>query len=92
MAEANRELHRALWRATHNETLIDLLTRLDLHLARYPATTLSQPGRWPEANAEHRLIINAIEEQDPKLAGDLATEHFTKARDLRLALWAESHT
>jgi DNA-binding GntR family transcriptional regulator len=90
MAGANRDFHRALWRATHNESLIDLLTRLDLHLARYPATTLSQPGRWAEANAEHRAILDAIEAQDLALAADLASGHFAKARDLRLELWADS--
>ncbi|MGH3661167.1 MAG: GntR family transcriptional regulator [Micromonosporaceae bacterium] len=87
MADANREFHRAVWRASHNETLADLLTRLDLHLARYPATTLSQPGRWEEANHEHRSIIEAIDKQDGTLAAELAATHFTKARDLRLALW-----
>ncbi|MEV6861501.1 GntR family transcriptional regulator [Streptosporangium subroseum] len=88
MAAAKRDLHRALWRATHNESLIDLLTRIDLHLGRHPATTLSQPGRWHEANGEHRAIIDAIDAQDLDLAEKLATKHFTKARDLRLALWA----
>ncbi|MFC7645008.1 GntR family transcriptional regulator [Streptosporangium lutulentum] len=92
LVEANRDLHRALWRATHNESLIDLLTRLDLHLARYPATTLSQPGRWREANAEHRAIVDAVDAQDPDLAEDLAAKHFTRARDLRLAIWAASST
>jgi DNA-binding GntR family transcriptional regulator len=90
MASANRDFHRALWRATHNDSLIDLLTRLDLHLARYPATTLSQPGRWAEANAEHRAILDAIEAQDLALAAELASGHFAKARDLRLELWADS--
>jgi DNA-binding GntR family transcriptional regulator len=90
MADANREFHRALWRASHNEPLMDLLTRLDLHLARYPATTLSQPGRWQEANGEHRQLIDAVEKQDPARAAELATEHFTKARDLRLEIWEKS--
>ncbi|MPZ61701.1 MAG: FCD domain-containing protein [Propionibacteriales bacterium] len=90
MAEGNREFHQAVWRASHNEPLIDLLSRLDLHLTRYPATTLSQPGRWTEANGEHRRLIDAIEGRDAARAGEVATAHFTKARDLRLALWAES--
>jgi DNA-binding GntR family transcriptional regulator len=89
MITANREFHRALWWATHNEPMIDLLTRLDLHLIRYPATTLTQPGRWQEANAEHRLIIDAIERSDTLAAEAISTEHFTKARDIRLALWGQ---
>ena len=92
MAAANRTFHRSVWRASHNESLSDLLRRLDLHLARYPSTTLSQPGRWAEGNAEHRAIIEAIDAQDADRAHELAAAHFTKARDLRLALWArEQH-
>jgi DNA-binding GntR family transcriptional regulator len=89
MTEGNREFHRAVRRASHNESLNDLLQRLDLHVARYPSTTLSQPGRWSEANHEHRKIIDAIEAQDADLAHRLTAEHFTHARELRLALWAQ---
>lgn len=90
MFRHNREIHGAIWRASHNESLIDLLTRLDHHLARYPATTLGAPGRWEEACGEHRAIIDAIENQQPDVAAELTTEHFMKARDLRLKLWAQS--
>lgn len=89
MVTANREFHRALWRATHNEPMIDLLARLDLHLVRYPATTLTQPGRWHEANAEHRLMVDAIERSDGLAAEAVSTEHFTQARDIRLTLWGQ---
>jgi DNA-binding GntR family transcriptional regulator len=87
MMDVNRQFHHTLWKATHNESLIDLLSRLDLHLARYPATTLSQPGRWEEAGREHREIIDAIEARDRALSEKLATKHFARARDLRLASW-----
>lgn len=88
MAEANREFHRAIWRACRNESLSDLLSRLNLHLSRYPATTLTQPGRWEAAIREHREIIEAIAAQDANQADHLTTAHFTAARDLRLDLWA----
>jgi DNA-binding GntR family transcriptional regulator len=86
MVSTNHDFHGALWRASHNESLTDLLTRLDLHIARYPSTTLSQPGRWDEAKREHREILDAIEAQDLPLAEDLARKHFAKARDLRLTI------
>jgi DNA-binding GntR family transcriptional regulator len=89
MVMANREFHQALWRATHNEAMIDLLARLDLHLVRYPATTLTQPGRWQEVNAEHLLVIDAVERSDGPGAEAIVTEHFTKARDIRLRLWGQ---
>jgi DNA-binding GntR family transcriptional regulator len=90
MASANREFHLAVWRASHNDSLVDLLSRLNLHLLRYPATTLSQPGRWEASLAEHAELIEAIDQQNPVRAADLATEHFTAARNLRLAIWADS--
>lgn len=45
MADKNREFHQGVGLATHNLSLIDLLDRLNLHLLRYPITTLAAPGR-----------------------------------------------
>jgi DNA-binding GntR family transcriptional regulator len=90
LSRANRELHRVIWQSTHNESLIDLLERLDLHLVRFPETTLAFPGRWEEAIAQHREIVAAIAAGDSELASRLATEHFTAAREIRLRLWGQS--
>jgi DNA-binding GntR family transcriptional regulator len=89
VTNGNRDFHRAVWQASHNGPLIDVLDRLNSHLMRYPSTTLSQPGRWKEANAEHAELIDAIDKQDLELAHELATRHFTRARDLRLEIWAQ---
>ncbi|MCW2898545.1 MAG: GntR family transcriptional regulator [Streptosporangiaceae bacterium] len=92
MARANREFHRAVWQATHNLSLIDLLDRLHLHLLRYPVTTLTAPGRWERALAEHRALLAAVLDRDPVRAGEAAEEHFRAARDVRLAMWEEGLT
>jgi DNA-binding GntR family transcriptional regulator len=89
MAGANREFHRRVWQCSRSDTLIDLLERLDLHLSRYPATTLAYPGRWEESNAEHTELVAAMSRRDVETAGALATAHFTAARDIRLRLWRE---
>jgi DNA-binding GntR family transcriptional regulator len=89
IAEANREFHRAVWRAAHNEPILDLLQRIHRHLARYPATTLSYPGRREAALSEHRLLIAAIEARDGEKAVQASTRHFTAARDIRLQLWSD---
>lgn len=89
MVDANRQFHRAVWQATHNEPLIDLLERLDLHLARYPETTLASDGRWDTARREHLDLANAIEGRNGSLAQEIATRHFAAARDIRLRLFAE---
>lgn len=89
MAVVNEEFHRSIWRASHNASLIDLLERLSDHLGRYPATTLSFPGRWDAANSEHGRLIDAIDGRDAAGAAKIATEHFRAARDIRLRLWEE---
>lgn len=90
VAERNRQFHRTVWRASHNESLIDLLERLNMHLGRYPATTLAFPGRTASSQQEHMELIDAIEARDEALAADIATRHFTAARDIRLRLWDEA--
>lgn len=87
MLETNREFHMTIWRAGHNESLIDLLSRLDLHIARFPVSTLSSPGRWEQAGKEHAALVRAIELRDANAAGEIAREHFEHARDIRLRLW-----
>ena len=90
MVEANELFHRMVWRASHNEALVDLLQRLNLHLGRYPETTLVAPGRWAEAIGEHADLAEAIEQRRGDDAYDIAHRHFERARDIRLALFAES--
>ncbi|GLY90343.1 GntR family transcriptional regulator [Actinoallomurus iriomotensis] len=89
MAMANRAVHEAIWAAGHNGTIVDLLTRLNNHLTRYPATTLSSTGRWEEALREHEEIITAVGAGDREKAAELAGRHMTKARDIRLRIYRE---
>ena len=86
----NRAFHQAVWRASHNSALVDLLERLDLHLARYPATTLQYPGRAKSASEEHVQLLAAIEASDPERAAAVANHHFSTARSIRMALWEQS--
>ncbi len=89
LVNANQRFHRAVWRASHNESLIDLLERLNLHLARYPGTTLAVPGRWDAARQEHANLVDAIESRNGDEAHEIARTHFLEARDIRLALFAQ---
>jgi DNA-binding GntR family transcriptional regulator len=89
MAAANRTFHRAVWQASHNQAVLDLLDRVNLHLMRYPETTLIVPGRWPQALAEHRELLAAIIAGDAAQAAAVSEHHFTAARELRLKLWAD---
>src|SRR5428012_6059 len=82
MVELNRRFHRSIWLASHNESLIDLLERLDLHLGRYPGTTLASDGRWESALEEHRVLVEAIERRDAVAAHEIGLRHFLSARDI----------
>lgn len=89
MARSNAEFHRAVWRATHNDSLVDLLERLQMHVGRYPTTTLTYPGRWEDSSRQHDEIIRAIEMRDEAGAAKAAEAHFLSAREIRLALFSE---
>jgi DNA-binding GntR family transcriptional regulator len=85
-AETNTEFHEAIWTATHNPVLQDLLRRLTVHLVRTPHSTLSAPSRWEEALDEHGAILAAVAERDADGARSVATAHMTRAREIRLEL------
>ncbi|WP_345713531.1 GntR family transcriptional regulator, partial [Kineococcus glutinatus] len=82
----NMEFHAALWRAAHNPVLLDLLQRLTVHQVHSPHSTLSVPGRWEEALAEHAALLRAVAEHDEERARRTAADHMRAARDIRLRL------
>ncbi len=89
MAAANQAFHEEIWAASHNGTLVDLLSRLNSHITRYPATTLTSPGRWAEALSEHTGLVRAIEARHRGEARVIAESHMAKARDIRLRMYGE---
>lgn len=86
MTNTNLEFHEALWQASHNLILIDLLGRLRSHLIHAPKSTLSEANRWRDSLGEHASLVDAIEDGDARLAGDIAEQHMTTARAIRLEL------
>jgi DNA-binding GntR family transcriptional regulator len=90
MAGANRRFHEAIWTASHNPTLVDLLHRLNVHLVRYPTTTLTHGDRWDAVLREHEELLDAIEGRDGESARRIAEHHMFGAREVRLQMYAES--
>lgn len=86
----NLEFHAALWHATHNPVLVDLLERLTIHLVHAPRSTLSVGDRWGHALDEHEHLINAIRDRDGSTARDKAGSHMNTAREIRLQLLREA--
>jgi len=91
-AATNTEFHEAIWTATHNVVLQDLLRRLTVHLVRTPHSTLSADGRWEEALGEHAAILAAIRDRDGSTARELASAHMSRAREIRLDLLRQHAT
>lgn len=88
-AQSNRSFHEAIWQASHSPTLDDLLRRLNVHLIRYPSTTLTWGDRWVEVLAEHEELLDAIGARDADRAQQLAERHMAGAREVRLHMYAE---
>lgn len=89
-AAVNRTFHEAIWQSSHSATLVDLLHRLNVHLVRYPTTTLASDERWEQALDEHDAILEAIDRHDTETARRLAEEHMTGAREVRLRMYADA--
>ncbi|MFP7364629.1 GntR family transcriptional regulator [Corynebacterium callunae] len=90
MIATNLEFHAAVWKATHNSVLVDILERLTTHLIQTPKPTLAVSNRWAESLDEHEALIRAIENRDEALARQLAEEHMKTAKSIRLKLFRES--
>nr|WP_090345168.1 GntR family transcriptional regulator [Mycolicibacterium malmesburyense]CRL77275.1 GntR family transcriptional regulator [Mycolicibacterium malmesburyense] len=88
-AATNRRFHEAVWTASHNSTLVDLLHRLNVHLVRYPSTTLTYGERWDAVLREHEELLAAIEARDGEAARRIAEHHMFGAREVRLRMYAD---
>lgn len=88
-ARLNRMFHESFWRASHQPVLLGALGRLNVHLLRFPSTTLAYDDRWRQSMDEHRAIAAAIRDGCEQQAHDLAFEHMQHARDVRLRAWTE---
>jgi DNA-binding GntR family transcriptional regulator len=86
----NLEFHNAVWHATHNPVLVDLLQRLTTHLVHAPHSTLSVGNRWHEALHEHEQLLEGIRERDESTARKIAAKHMTTAQQIRLQLLREA--
>lgn len=91
-AESNRHFHETIWAASHSATLVDLLGRLNIHLIRYPTTTLTWGDRWEQVLQEHDELLTAINERDRDKAREIAERHMTGAREIRLRMYADNDT
>jgi len=89
---ANALLHRAIWEAAGNRTLVGQILAADKRLAPYRRYITFRPGRTQTALAEHEAIASAIQARKGEAAAQAMRAHvrilgedaLTMARNLRL--------
>ncbi len=87
LIEMNHTFHETLWRASRNRYLADELKHLRSLIERLQETTLRSADRLDQAVAEHKAIVDALEDRDAPLAGELTRRHFRNAMAKRLAMF-----
>lgn len=90
IARVNILFHDAIYEAAHNHYLIRMLQDLNDSLALLSTTTFSVAGRAAGAEAEHDLILAAIEARSPDTAEQAARAHIRNALEARLTLLFET--
>jgi DNA-binding GntR family transcriptional regulator len=86
---ASWAFHELVWSASHNGALVDLLSRLQANLRRYPDGTLAHPGRWRQTLSDHGRLVSAIREHRTTDAARIASAHLSAARDLQVRVYAD---
>lgn len=71
----NEEFHLALYKASHNDFLIEQTTNLHKRLSSFRRLQLRVRGRIQSSLKEHEDIINAISKGDAEYASKLARQH-----------------
>lgn len=80
--------HERVWEASHSNTLLDLLRRLEANLRRYPDGTLAHPSRWQDLLGDHERLLTAIREHRTAEAAEIVGASLASARDLQLRVYA----
>lgn len=79
----NNRWHDAMRLSAHNETITDLLERVDSLLLLYRPRTF-RPTPDDRSAEEHGLILDAIATGDETAAGTAMTAHLRRMRDWRI--------
>lgn len=89
LVERDTNFHDLIYKASHNQRLVQIITHLREQLNRFRTTSLALPGRGKYAVDEHKGIVEAIGARDVELATNLAREHVEIAEQLFLSALGE---
>jgi DNA-binding GntR family transcriptional regulator len=79
--EFNIRFHDAIYRATHNDFLIEQASQLRVRLLPFRRTQLRQERRVQASHAEHKLLVKAMTRGDSAEATVIMREHMLNASD-----------
>ena len=84
LIKCDEEFHRILAKSTQNKTLYFLMKSMTQSLPEGWISSLHTPGRIDKTIGEHRAIVDAIRNRNPKSAERAMTVHLNNAlRDIR---------
>ena len=85
MIEKDNEFHRALFRASRNSYLNDMIDYLSTkaHIVKFNAWSL--PNRIEQSRLEHKAMIEALERRDEDTFEKLVTDHLLFSKNSYLA-------
>ena len=78
--ELDTEFHRIVRNASGNQKVAELMGFLEDQIRLVMVTSVTLPGRPQNSLAEHRGILEALKNRDPRLAGERAREHVRNVR------------
>ena len=82
------EWHSALRSAAHNQTIAELMDRLDAQLRVYDGKEAQAVSNLQQIETEHRDILTAVRAGDAEGARLLMIAHQSRTRDLRITAMA----
>jgi DNA-binding GntR family transcriptional regulator len=85
MIEKDNEFHRALFQASKNSYLNDMIDYLSTkaHIVKFNAWSL--PNRIEQSRLEHKAMIEALEQRDGEAFEKLVTDHLLFSKNSYLA-------
>ncbi|PKM81444.1 MAG: GntR family transcriptional regulator [Firmicutes bacterium HGW-Firmicutes-14] len=89
LVEVDTEFHEALFKASRNERLAQIVSNLREQIQRFRQASLSTPGRMKFAFEEHKKIVEAVSERNVERAQALAIEHIENAENSMLDMLKE---
>ena len=79
LVKCDEEFHRLLAKSTKNKTLYFVMKTMTNSLSEGWISSLHVPGRIEKTVGEHKAILEAIKNGDPKGAEEAMIEHLNKA-------------